>query len=635
MTKPKQVTELDLGETLIIQGDKVHVNIDGATIVAENGVLKAVLPTDSPISLFELTPTGTLKLGVRGVDQPLTVDLTGLVPAAQADRFLSGVTFNKTKKAFVFTTSKTGEADQKFEVPLSAFLDEVLKISSAEGNILELREDGLYVGAVRGGELDLSSIPEKPFEQGSKVLAFDSDGKLYQFAQNAAYEKDVSVSIEVASNNVLDSGENVAEVRVIVSNNLQTQADEIQLNVGTAATVQSGELSPAAFSLEGYSRKVFTYSVAYNTSSYFTATVNAVGDMVTSNNSTSLSLPFNTPQRVASSSNVFTQECPLVKATYNGEELLACQQVSTPKADGDRAYNVIADVNKFNLAGTTINMLGASRVQVYAVGYDPSEVFNRERAVRGNFLIKKVSGNTYHSFGLYPDYTSFYETNDYTFDPQSGDLTFNSDTNINGAMIYLRPSGENCLWQAYYVLCSGVAVTHTEVETKLATSTLPENTDDYEEITTTYLVGSENFTLSRQFDELAAFVPDNNVKVFGDVTGAKTLAGVDYWEQQSLKPFFNNSKKSTNKRLVVKLCDDNLPVKFEVTTKDSLPLTQGYLNVSFKEGGIYNSNSPKTYIVEVKTGATPTDNYVTNSFKVVFGECSAVPTGDWTIHTEV
>ena len=602
-------------------------DVDGVTIVVENGVLKAVLPSDSPITKFELSPTGTLSLGVKGVDQPLTVDLTGLVPAAQADRFLSGVTFNKTKKAFVFTTSKDGEADQKFEVPLSASLDDVLKISSAEGNILELREDGLFA-ACCGGGAGLGDVTEKPFEQGSKVLAFDAEGNLYQFAQNAAYEKDVAVSIEVVSNQILDGGKNVAEVRVIVSNNLHTQADDVQLNVGTAATVDSGELSPAKFTLDGNSRKVFTYSVSYDTSSYITASVSAVGDLVSSNNSASSALPFNVRQVAQSESNVFTQECPLVQAAYNGEVLIATKQVTNPSTSIDVSYlakNIIADVNKRNLADVTINLLGASRVQVYFLDEEYDGTDSRGSSwgqVKAHFAIKEVEGG-YHSFLFRPDSPYMRDTNAYTFDVASGNLTFNSDTESSSAVIFLRPNGADCLWQSYIVICNGLATTVTDQVTKLATSTLPENVVFYEDTTSSYVVDGESVTPVKLFDELPAITPDVNVKFLGEVEGAKTTEGLGYWDLQTMKPFINNSQKSSNKHLVVKLCQQNLPVTFEVTTSEQLPLSQGNVSVARK-------GSSNTYTVTVLEGATATDNYINNTFKIVLGECSDVVSGVYT-----
>lgn len=632
MNKSKQVTERDLGETLIIQGDKVQVNIDGATIVAENGVLKAVLPPDSPITKFELSPTGVLSLGVKGVEQPFTVDLTGLVPAAQADRFLSDVTFNKTKKAFVFTTSKDGEADQKFEVPLSAFLDEVLKISSAEGNILELREDGLYVACCGGeGGINLGEVPEKPFEEGSKVLAFDTNGNLYQFAQNAAYEKDVAVSIEVVSSQILDDGKNVANVRVIVSNNLHTQADDVQLNVGTAATVNSGELSPAKFTLNGNSRKVFTYSVSYDTSSYITASVSAVGDLVSSNNSVSTVLPFNVRQVAQSESNVFTEECPLVQATYNGEVLVAAKQLANISdfrrhGWGYFARNIIADVSKPNLAGVTINLLGASRVQVYTAESYRYVERGFVSGTQGYFVIKKVEGD-YHSFLVDISYPSQQEISDYTFDVESGDLTFNSNTKYSSAVIFLRPAGEDCLWQTCLIACNGLATTITEGVTKLATSTLPENVVSYEDVQTTYNVDGVNVTPVKQFNELPAVTPDVNVKFIGDIEDAKTTEGLGLDDLQTMMPFINNSEKTSNLRLVVKLCPQNLPVTFEVTTSEQLPLTQGNISVARK-------GSTNTYTVKVLEGATATDNYINNTFKIILGECSNVVSGVYTTGDE-
>ena len=90
-----------------------------------------------------------------------------------------------------------------------------------------------------------------------------------------------------------------------------------------------------------------------------------------------------------------------------------------------------------------------------------------------------------------------------------------------------------------------------------------------------------------------------------------------------MKPFINNSQKSSNKHLVVKLCQQNLPVTFEVTTSEQLPLSQGNVSVARK-------GSSNTYTVTVLEGATATDNYINNTFKIVLGECSDVVSGVYT-----
>lgn len=612
MAEVKTVTELDLGNTLLIKGSKVHVNIDGATIVADNGVLKAVLPSDSPITSFELSQPATLKLGVRGVEKPFTVDLSNIVPNTMADRFLSGVTYDNTAKEFVFTTHKDGEDDQTFRVPLADFL----RVSQDEGNILEMRADGLYVPCCKGEGADLKDVPEKPFEDGSKILAFDPNGELYKFPQDATYTKDVAVNLEVVSNEIQEDGTNIANVVVTVSNNLATTAEDIQLNVGTTATITSGEASPEKFTLAGNSKQAFMYSVTYNTSGFVTATVNALGDAVSSNNTATVALPFKVKKKPVSADNEFTEECPLINATYNGEALLASKQVSS--LDGvdtnNLATNIIADTTKPNLNGVTINVKGASRVVVKTTAGNSRGNDLRDYA-NGTFAIIKQSDTVYKSFGVaLGEFVG--DTDKYTFNVASGDLTFTNDFNRDTAVIFLRPGGENCKWQAYAVVCTGETATITEEEDKkLATSGLPDDVVEYEVVKQVYnLNDREDF--EKPFDELNAFVPTENRKIIGDLTGAKVIRGRVI---TSNRPMLVDSTRITEKRLVVKLCDSNLPVTFDVKSTTPLTLTQGNVGVSLKGGDVYT--------VTVQNSATKTDNYTTEPFKLILGECSNVVSG--------
>lgn len=610
MEKPKQVTDLDLGETLIIEGSKVHVNIDKTTIVAENGVLRAVLPTDSPITQFKLSQTGTLTLGVRGVAQPYTVDLTGLVPASQADRFLSGVTFDQTEKAFVFTTSKDGEEDLTFKVPLADFLQEVVKISAEDGNILELREDGLYVACCSGNGVGLGEVPEKPFEVGSKVLAYDSQGSLYKFAESSAYHKDVSVTVDVTENTILDDGYNTAKVIVRVANNLGTQADDVTLNVGSSAEVSGANTNVSGLSLAPRSSQTFEYAVRYNTSGYFTATVNATGDTVSSNNTASVALPYNTTRVSNAQTNTYTEECPIVVATYNGEVLAPSRQtdsvisISGSYTRYDISPNVIVEMGVRNLAGKKITFQGASRVEVYFWGQDLNEDERLDKLIvtrNGN----EYTSSVYHYNSL--DYIK--QTDKFTFDVDTGVFTFNSDFTENIAVISVRPGGNNCKWQHYVVACD------------TTTSTLTEN--DFELANTEYNVGVEyevtetNPKLHKPFDELDAFNESTfNGKILGTLGSDPKLIDSDnygYWVNETLAIFHKDSTVNRNKRLVIKHCQGQ-EATFTVTLKQgTLPATQG--NITIRNLGDNN------YEVSIKATATATDNVITDEVKLVVVEC--------------
>lgn len=634
MNKPKQVTEFDLGETLIIQGEKVHVNIDGATIVAENGVLKAVLPADSPITKFELSPTGTLSLGVKGVDQPFTVDLTGLVPAAQADRFLKDVTYDKRAKEFVFTTGAEGQADTTFRVPLSAFAEEFqVKVSAASGNILVMKEDGLYVAAPTStGGTDLGNIPEKPFVQGSKILAFDAEGNLYQFAQNAAYEKDVSVTVTVTENTIHDDGYNTAIVRVRVANNLSTTATDVTLNVGTSAEI-SGETTINGLVINGNGSITREYEVRYNTSSHFTATVSVVGDAVSSNNTASVALPFNVKKEPAGVNNVYTDECQQITATVYGEELLSSKMYDkseTSIRDSDQPYigyehspaTSLNIINKgdANLGGTTINLLGASRVEVY--GMNPTgNGSGAVVAIKPNAEGNGYNGVTTHLFGS--DYYDIRPTSSYTFDPVSGDLTFNRDYDGHFAIIFARPASETCKWQVWAVSNGSFNSKHTINQNRYLRVTAPEQYTTWVDVNVT-----ENSSgVPTAYDQLPSFGAvvgewEHAYKVIGDnLDDRKVIGNGGYWDQRRDSGYLRNLTFNANQKPVIAIPKSALPQTFTVEAqsgyREPLNQTSGNIRVTItNEDEFYNNYAHASYEVTVSAAATATDNIVNQHIEI-------------------
>lgn len=296
---------------------------------------------------------------------------------------------------------------------------------------------------------------------------------------------------------------------------------------------------------------------------------------------------------------------------------MASKQVSS--LDGvdtnNLATNIIADITKPNLNGVTINVKGASRVVLKTTSGNERGK-NLDSSANGTFAILKQSETVYKSFGVaLGEMTG--DTDKYTFNTASGDVTFTNDFNHDTAVIFIRPAGENCKWQCYAVVCTGATATITEEDKKLATSGLPDDVVEYETVKQVYnLIHTDRNGMEKSFDELNAFVPDENTKVLGDLTGAKTTRGT--WLDKE-RPMLVDSTRITEKRLVVKLCDSNLPVTFDVKSTTPLTLTQGNVGVSLKGGDVYT--------VTVQNGATKTDNYTTEPFKLILGECSNVVSG--------
>lgn len=90
------------------------------------------------IESVDLALSGTnLTVSVNGKSK--TADMSSLVPASMADRFLADATYDKKKKELVLVTRKEGEDDKEFRVPIS-------HIFQVEVEELFTREDGVEFG---------------------------------------------------------------------------------------------------------------------------------------------------------------------------------------------------------------------------------------------------------------------------------------------------------------------------------------------------------------------------------------------------------------------------------------------------------------------------------------------------------
>lgn len=86
------------------------------------------------IESVDLALNGTnLTVSVNGKSK--TADMSSLVPASMADRFLADATYDKKKKELVLVTRKEGEDDKEFRVPIS-------HIFQVEVEELFTKEDG-------------------------------------------------------------------------------------------------------------------------------------------------------------------------------------------------------------------------------------------------------------------------------------------------------------------------------------------------------------------------------------------------------------------------------------------------------------------------------------------------------------
>lgn len=73
------------------------------------------------------------------------------------------------------------------------------------------------------GTLDLSSVPEKQFEQGSFILALDPNGNLYKFQDIKQQPQDVSFDLFPDEGNQLDNGNYEFLVTARIANKKPTE----------------------------------------------------------------------------------------------------------------------------------------------------------------------------------------------------------------------------------------------------------------------------------------------------------------------------------------------------------------------------------------------------------------------------
>lgn len=346
-------------------------------------------------------------------------------------------------------------ADQtQYDVDLTDYVD---------GSTIKYNEQGKL--EIIGGEgFDTTSLEEKQFTDDSTIVAVDAEGNVYKAKYKAPVFKDVGVTLELVGS-TLNGDTTESTVRVVVTNTMAEEAQGVTLTIGAG-----GEIDQAAertLNVAASSNESFTFKVRHNGPTFATATVALDGDTASSNNTASIALPRKAKVVTGESEGTYTEECPLVEATYNGQRLYGSRQSATSvlESGGITDYNVITSASTLN--GITINLKGISSLVVYANNSEPDSA----RDVSG--IIKQLtstdSTETYEVHlvtvdGQYNDTyqpaTYFGNTSDYTFDNVSGNLTFTGDA--KQAVIVGRPGGADCKYQVWSVIASKRTVTNTK-----------------------------------------------------------------------------------------------------------------------------------------------------------------------------
>jgi len=350
---------------------------------------------------------------------------------------------------------KANEAQTQYEVDLTDYVD---------GSTIKYNEEG-KLEIIGGGEgFDTESLEEKQFIDGSTIVAVDAEGNVYKAKYKAPLFKDVGVSLELVGS-TLNGDTTESTVRVVVTNTMAEEAQGVTLTIGAG-----GEIDQAAertLNVAANSNESFTFKVRHNGPTFATATVALDGDTASSNNTASIALPRKAKVVTGESEGMYTEECPLVEATYNGQRLYGSRQTATggfPGASDITDYNIITSASTLN--GVTINLRGISSLAVYTNNSELDSVREASGVIKQ--LTSTDSSETYEAHLITLDgqssddlaETYFGDTSDYTFDNVSGNLTFTGGA--KRAVIVGRPSGENCKYQVWSVSASKRTVTNTK-----------------------------------------------------------------------------------------------------------------------------------------------------------------------------
>ena len=301
----------------------------------------------------------------------------------------------------------------------------------------------------QGGGVNLNALPEKQWEDGSKVVALDPSGNAYVFPQDKKFYKDVAVYLQLKSSGYVN-GKTRSVLIARVTNLKDFDTANVEFTFSTGGTIVNGEPTNKTVTLLANETRSFEYVVEHDNSTYVSATVDVVGDVEWENNSAYLNIPAKTPASDTTVGNVFTDQCPMTSGYvvgYQDQPLIFRGQT-----DGlDQGYSQNTNVIKrANLKGLQIQFSQVSSVIVKAD--DPTGYAGDNWA---SLLYKRNADNTSIESSYVSTDAQLREpvpTYHYTFDAASGLFTFKESYPYPYALIFIRTyNGDTCKYQSVWI----------------------------------------------------------------------------------------------------------------------------------------------------------------------------------------
>ena len=504
---------------------------------------------------------------------------------------------------------KANEAGTQYDVDLADYVD---------GTTIKYNEEG-KLEVIGGGEgFDSASLEEKQFTDDSTIVAVDAEGKVYKAKYKAPLFKDVGVTLELTGS-TLNGDTTESTVKVVVTNTMAEEAQGVVVTIGAGGTIDTA--TERTLNVAANSNESFTFKVRHEEPTFATATAALAGDTVSSNNTASIALPRKAKVVTGESEGTYTEECPLVEATYNGQRLYGSRQVSSsvfPSEYDITDYNIITEASTLN--GVTINLRGISSLVVYTNNSEPNNARDAAGVIKQ--LTSTDSTETYEAHPITlrgqanDDFTATYfgNTSDYTFDNVSGNLTFTGDA--KQAVIVGRPGGANCKYQVWSVSASKRTVTNTK---KRAERTLVTDADSkyVKWVPLSTIARGNNDNKYHPYDELNVLINpvgeqhNKNIYLLGtqDATSYKPvgvgLLDVGYWQSQEYYNYLHDAEIELTEKLRIEI-----PAG-EATTFTingvALPTVRGAINIDSRvDDGLDGVTRITT--VTVSSTATATDS---------------------------
>lgn len=503
---------------------------------------------------------------------------------------------------------KANEAQTQYDVDLTDYVD---------GSTIKYNDEG-KLEIISGEGFDTESLEEKQFVDGSTIVAVDAEGNVYKAKYKAPLFKDVGVTLELTGS-TLNGDTTESTVKVVVTNTMAEEAQGVVVTIGAGGTIDTA--AERTLNVAANSNESFTFKVRHEEPTFATATATLAGDTVSSNNTASIALPRKAKVVTGESEGVYTEECPLVEATYNGQRLYGSRQVSSSVFHSEydiTDYNIITEASTLN--GVTINLKGISSLVVYANNSELDNAYDAAGVIKQ--LTSTDSAETYEAHPITlrgqanDDFTATYfgNTSDYTFDNVSGDLTFTGDA--KQAVVVGRPGGTNCKYQVWSVSASKRVVTNTKkrAERMLVTDA---NSKYVKWVPLSTIARGNNDNKYHPYDELNVLVNpvggqhSKNIYLLDaqDATSYKPvgpgLMDAGFWESQEYYNYLHDAEIELTEKLHIEI-----PAG-EATTFTingvALPTVRGAINIDSRvDDGLDGVTRITT--VTVSSTATATDS---------------------------